>query len=240
LFFLLKKVTWKLSDAFHSKSQGKQPSLSLKLSLKCRKIELYACTSASLNACVIPLQALSLFFMIAKRLDLSKSKNSSVNAPDKGNSTSNVLVNSNPLDRLCSRLLSWKFVQDASKAVQSRADRSFDHVILPEGIQVLPNVYKSFEDYASAWEPLMIEEMKESILSHFRIPKEPSIPFHTNVLEGAQNSIFVTLISTFADVSTQSIQQSSYARYLRASLDLISHKCGNVFIYFSVILFIHL
>jgi hypothetical protein len=150
--------------------------------------------------------------MISKRLDIGKSKNLAANAPTKGSSTNSAIVNSNPLDRLCSRLLSWKFVQDASKAVQSRTDRIFEYIMPTEGIQVLPNVYKSFEDYASAWEPHMIEEMKESILSHFRVPKEPSIPFHTNVLEGAQNSIFVTLISTFADVSTQSIQQSSFAR----------------------------
>ena len=89
-------------------------------------------------------------------------------------------VCANPLDRLSELLLDWEF----EKSFLSESDRgnsrnkssiaSAANLLespsawsRPEFVK-LPLTFQSFQEYISLWEPLMIEEMRENILSNYK------------------------------------------------------------------------
>ncbi len=84
-----------------------------------------------------------------------------------GFSARNSASHGNPLGRLCDCILSWDIMDDAC---QNLSPKSFDWVrdhSTIEPVSVLPNVYLSYSSYVEAWEPLMIREVQESLISKF-------------------------------------------------------------------------
>eukprot|EP01031_Cornospumella_fuschlensis_P034192 gene34192-41390_t len=72
---------------------------------------------------------------------------------------------SNPLDRLCDLLLPWDFY---SELTSPSAITSIDKLLN------VPLSFSCYMHYISVWEPLMLEEMRRSILSSFLAPPSSS------------------------------------------------------------------
>ncbi len=76
---------------------------------------------------------------------------------------------SNALDRMCEKVLDIDFVQSivdrsTTKAVTGQGNiKNGDN----RGLALLPIVYDTFFDYVRAWEPLLILEMREAMISNF-------------------------------------------------------------------------
>ncbi len=86
----------------------------------------------------------------------------------------------NPLDRLCDLLLPWNMLdQYAQEKKRSKGvcNTPKDHLI--------PDSFKTAEDYVSVWEPLVVDEIKANILSNLSAN-----------LRGAQRHGYVSVIST--------------------------------------------
>jgi len=75
----------------------------------------------------------------------------------------NNFVCANPLERLCQQLLPWQILDSLSE-LQSQKNILEDH---DEVQSSLPIVFESYLHYVVVWEPLLIEEIKASILSNF-------------------------------------------------------------------------
>lgn len=73
----------------------------------------------------------------------------------------------NPLDRLCDLLLDWDVMADLAKPPTGKPSADENSALEPVGEQ-LPAFFSCFHEYISRWEPLVIEEMKENVLSNFR------------------------------------------------------------------------
>ena len=72
----------------------------------------------------------------------------------------------NPLDRLSEIILGWNILEDVANTTRKsfESDKNWQ---LDGAVDVLPDVYRSYNEYASAWEPIMIKEMQDAIVSKF-------------------------------------------------------------------------
>ncbi|RYG95315.1 hypothetical protein EON65_56155 [archaeon] len=68
---------------------------------------------------------------------------------------------SNPIDRLCDLLLPWDFYGALSSPSDSSSSNN-------EKLSQVPLSFSCYHHYISVWEPLMLEEMRQSILSTFQ------------------------------------------------------------------------
>lgn len=96
----------------------------------------------------------------------------------------NGLQNGNPLDKLCKQILSWNILEDVSGNI---CPKSFDYIQdhnTSSPVSVLPDVYDSYMAYVEAWEPLMIREVQDSLVSKFPSLMNTTVSgtFHSTVL----------------------------------------------------------
>lgn len=64
----------------------------------------------------------------------------------------NTPIVSNPLDRLCESLLSWEILNEIKNPINKQYDQ-------------VPLCFRDYSQYLKTWEPLLMEEIKSSILS---------------------------------------------------------------------------
>lgn len=79
----------------------------------------------------------------------------------------NGLQNGNPLEKLCEQILNWNILEDVADNI---CPKSFDYIQdhnISSPVSVLPDVYNSYMAYVDAWEPLMIREVQDSLISKF-------------------------------------------------------------------------
>ena len=96
----------------------------------------------------------------------------------------NGLQHGNPLDKLCEQILRWNILEDVGGNI---CPKSFDYVqdhSTSSPVKVLPDVYDSYVAYVEAWEPLMIREVQDSLVSKFPslINATVSGTFHSTVV----------------------------------------------------------
>lgn len=84
--------------------------------------------------------------------DRGSSSNGSVNAEMRR-------LCANPLDRLSEKLLDWDF--------QSTLSEDKKRPISSVNPTKLPIVFHNYPEYIKSWEPLVIEEMMENVISNF-------------------------------------------------------------------------
>lgn len=96
----------------------------------------------------------------------------------------NEFHNGNPLDKLCEHVLNWDILDDVSGNI---CPKSFDYIqdhseAIP--VSVLPDVYDSYMTYVDAWEPLMIKEVQDSLVSKFPSLMNTTVSgtFHSTVV----------------------------------------------------------
>lgn len=65
-----------------------------------------------------------------------------------------VPICNNPLERLAGKLSSWRLVDNL---IKDQPSKDFD---------VIPDRFEDFSAYLTAWEPLLLEELKANILSN--------------------------------------------------------------------------
>lgn len=76
----------------------------------------------------------------------------------------------NPLDRLCEILLDWDFGAAITASLNKPSNgrdsppNALDH---PEFVK-LPLTFNNFHQYIMMWEPLMIEELRENVISNYK------------------------------------------------------------------------
>jgi hypothetical protein len=81
---------------------------------------------------------------------------------------------SNPLDRLCEILLDWDFPTSMLATMKSKnggteTNVAYDNLYFNEnGFIKLPLTFQNFYEYITMWEPLIIEEMKENVISNYK------------------------------------------------------------------------
>jgi hypothetical protein len=79
-----------------------------------------------------------------------------------------------PLDRLSQRLLDWELLNEFNKGTGLKSvDIEYEQP-LPDAPPKLPDVYRTYDEYISAWEPMMIKDMQDSIVSKFSSNLESS------------------------------------------------------------------
>jgi hypothetical protein len=72
-----------------------------------------------------------------------------------------------PLDRLSQHLLDWDILAAVGKVNPNKSvDVEYEQPP-PEVSDKLPDVYRTYEDYINAWEPMMIKDIQDSIVSRF-------------------------------------------------------------------------
>lgn len=83
------------------------------------------------------------------------------NGGNEGSSNNNDVkrVCANPLDRLCEQLLDWEFLN----TLQNDKKRP----ISTGKLSKLPIIFHNYMEYIKLWEPLVVEEIKETAISNF-------------------------------------------------------------------------
>ena len=74
-------------------------------------------------------------------------------------STKGHVCDVNPLDRLCELLLDWPILEEITDGRSSKSTSNIQNI-------KLPNCFPTHELYLSSWEPLILEEIKASVLSN--------------------------------------------------------------------------
>jgi hypothetical protein len=139
---------------------------------------------------------------------------------------------SNPLDRLCELLLPWPIIDDIVR--QSR-DHDFpgnrDVNDTDNSSLVLPDTFTDCMQYVEMWEPLVIDEIKASVLSS--LPQNTRDPQRRGTvdvacLEDSRNSSLVRLECAFTDSRQDVSSSESYSSHARrkgvdgpAAMDLV-------------------
>lgn len=73
----------------------------------------------------------------------------------------------NPLDRLSEALLNWDILRAAQlSSVRRSVDEEYERSS-QNGLSTLPDIYHNYEEYITAWEPVMITDVKAGITSKF-------------------------------------------------------------------------
>eukprot|EP01038_Epipyxis_sp_PR26KG_P004254 gene4254-6033_t len=96
---------------------------------------------------------------------------------------------SNPQERLCELLSTWKILISDNKQLQS-----------------IPLKFQSLKEYISIWEPLLLDEIKANIKSNFlakSTAQMQSFPLIFSVTDASSNSNLCTFESTFSDAPSQ-------------------------------------
>lgn len=97
----------------------------------------------------------------------SKSLVSNQNRADGSSSNgSSSMLCSNPLERLCELLLDWRILDDISSGRNTRTDNNTGSTF-----NLLPNSFLTCQEYVTAWEPLLIEEIKANVVSNSSLNK---------------------------------------------------------------------
>jgi hypothetical protein len=102
------------------------------------------------------------------------SSNLMFNQPNRPDISGFKRICSNPLDRLCEILLDWDFPASMLATMKSKnggteVHGTFDNLYFNEnGFIKLPLTFQNFYEYITMWEPLIIEEMKENVLSNYK------------------------------------------------------------------------
>ena len=114
-----------------------------------------------------------------------KSKTSATSVRKYATSTigrSNQARDGNPLDRLSAILLDWNILDDVvtSNKKSYESDKNWQ---LDGEVEVLPEVYRTYDEYAEAWEPIMIKEIQDAIVSKFALTVDSALfgTFHCTV-----------------------------------------------------------
>jgi hypothetical protein len=68
------------------------------------------------------------------------------------------------LERMCRLVLTWPFLEDLDIAM-AKTDKL--GVIEMNEQEKIPLVFKSYSQYLSCWEPLLIQEIKANLISNF-------------------------------------------------------------------------
>lgn len=71
---------------------------------------------------------------------------------------------SNPLERLCEKLLDWNFYEHCCLAATTKTK---DMPVQP--FHHIPTVFQSFNEYISIWEPLVFDEIRANVLNNFAV-----------------------------------------------------------------------
>lgn len=112
---------------------------------------------------------------------------------DKFLKRTNIPVCANPLERLCELLLPWQLLNSLSEfnLQKNLIDECEEQSILPIG-------FESFQHYVAVWEPLLIEEIKASILSNFStsFSKSTSVYFGVPVTEALSGKTDLILLES--------------------------------------------
>ena len=109
-------------------------------------------------------------------------------------------IKGNPLDRLCGYILNWKILEEISSRGDRAGNSSRGGQSREQNFEPLPDVYSSYTQYVEAWEPLMIKEMQESIMSAFQGTSNTNLStgqFHCSVVDGKVVSSLTHLEANF-------------------------------------------
>jgi hypothetical protein len=74
---------------------------------------------------------------------------------------------SNPLDRLCDKVLDIDFIETLSVKSSPTVLSSSSSSVANKPLTLLPLVYDNCLDYIRAWEPLLATEIREAMMSNF-------------------------------------------------------------------------
>lgn len=115
----------------------------------------------------------------------------------------------NPLDRLCEMLLDWRILEDITDGRSSRSTSSSENTRLP-------NYFPTHELYLSSWEPLLLEEIKASVLSNLPLSTRKLSKSGRATVSGQgsnqSKSVLVNLNCAFTSNSVKSDEQNGNSK----------------------------
>ena len=133
----------------------------------------------------------------------------------------------NPLNRLCELLLPWTSVaREFSNYTRGGGEKTEESVEIYSNLRPLPNVFDTYDEYLTAWEPLVVEEIKSSVLNsmsaRINAKGNQSHKFNCNIAEiSPQNGSCTHLVALDCNFDVQfessNRQQSWYVHYLRST-----------------------
>ena len=104
----------------------------------------------------------------------------------------------NPIERLCTLLLDWEMLSSGSKSSREQA----------ESFQSIPLSFPSTEDYIRTWEPLLVDEIKENLMSNIPMSTRKSCTGKFRVSEAFSkcDSTLVKLSCAWQYIADQEIK----------------------------------